>query len=312
MELTALRYFATVAKELHFRKAAAKLNITQAPLSAAIRKLEDELSCKLFERTSRMVKLTAAGEFFLAETEAILNRAEQAQKRLADFLAGKAEELSIGCNEPAIHSFLPEILSQVRNQEPEIRMQLKELETSEQCTMLKNGSLDIGFLRPFSMDTSGLTTKLVYRDKYILVLPLDHKLAEKSKIFPEHLAGEDIILFARDVNPAIYDQLVLSLTVSGLPSPRFRQDARNKSFMLTMVQAGFGIALMPESCCKGTLENIVKKELSCPLPPVDIIAAWNSDNGNTALKKFIRFLPEFSEICPPADEKNITEPKAIL
>ncbi|MBE6356971.1 MAG: LysR family transcriptional regulator [Lentisphaerae bacterium] len=296
MELTALRYFAAVAKELHFRKAAAKLHITQAPLSAAIRKLEDELSCKLFERTSRMVKLTAAGEFFLAEAEAVLNRADQAQKQLADFLAGEKEQLLIGCNEPAIHSFLPEVLSRVRNQEPEIRMQLRELETAEQCVMLKNGSLDIGFLRPSSMDISGLTTRLIYRDRYILVLPRDHKLARCGRISREDLAGEDVILFARDVNPAIYDQLVYSLTVHGLPSPRFRQDARNKSSMLAMVQAGFGIALMPESCCKGPLENIVRKELSPPLPPVDIIAAWRSDNDSRAVKKFIRFLPGSPEI----------------
>ena len=90
MELTPLRYFVTVARELHFRRAAAKLNITQAPLSAAIRKLEDELGCCLFKRTSRVVELTDAGRLFLTEAEAILNRAEQAQKRLSDFLNGKA------------------------------------------------------------------------------------------------------------------------------------------------------------------------------------------------------------------------------
>ena len=84
MELTTLRYFVTVAKELHFRKAAAKLNITQAPLSAAVRKLEEELGCQLFNRTSRVVELTEAGALFLREAEAVLNRAEQAQKHLED------------------------------------------------------------------------------------------------------------------------------------------------------------------------------------------------------------------------------------
>ena len=292
MELTALRYFAAVAKELHFRKAAAKLHITQAPLSAAIRKLEDELSCKLFERTSRMVKLTAAGEFFLAEAEAVLNRADQAQKQLADFLAGEKEQLLIGCNEPAIHSFLPEVLSRVRNLEPEIRMQLRELETAEQCVMLKNGSLDIGFLRPSSMDISGLTTRLIYRDRYILVLPRDHKLARCGRISREDLAGEDVILFARDVNPAIYDQLVYSLTVHGLPSPRFRQDARNKSSMLALTAAGFGAALLPESSTKDLHSCLTSRTLDIPLPTVDIMAVWSQERESELLKKVISCLPE--------------------
>ena len=89
MELTHLRYFAAVARTLHFRRAASVLNMTQAPLSAAIRKLEDELGAELFKRTSRSVELTAAGNFFLPEAEAVLNRAEQAQKRLQNFLHKK-------------------------------------------------------------------------------------------------------------------------------------------------------------------------------------------------------------------------------
>ena len=291
MELTPLRYFVTVARELHFRRAAAKLNITQAPLSAAVKKLEDELGCKLFKRTSRVVELTDAGMFFLTEAEAILNRAEHAQKRLTEFLSGKTGQLAIGYNEPAIHSFLPAILSQVRTEESSLRLQLRELETAEQYDLLKKGLLDIGFLRPFSTEISGLTTQLIFREKYVLVMPQDHELTQLKHITIEHLAGKDVILFARDVNPEIYDQLVTALTVDGLPPPRFRQDARNKSSMLAMVQAGFGCALVPESCCKGTDNNLIVREIESELPSVDIAAVWAQDNTNEALQKFIRFLP---------------------
>lgn len=292
MELTPLRYFVTVAKELHFRKAAAKLNITQAPLSAAIRKLEEELGCRLFKRTSRVVELTDAGILFLGEAEAVLNRADQAQKHLEDFLSGKKELLSIGYNEPAIHSVLPGILTKVRTGKTALRLQLKELETSEQCTMLKKGLLDIGFLRPCAADLSGLITRLIFRDSYVLAIPEGHELSAVEHITKEHLAGRDVILFAREVNPAIYDQLVIALTADGLPSPKFRQDARNKSSMLAMVQAGFGIALIPESCCGTSAEHVIIRNLSSPLPPVDIMAAWDGNNESPALKKFISFLPE--------------------
>ncbi len=292
MELTTLRYFVTVAKELHFRKAAAKLNITQAPLSAAVRKLEEELGCQLFNRTSRVVELTEAGALFLREAEAVLNRAELAQKHLEDFLCGKNEQISIGYNEPAIHSVLPGILSKIRAGKSALRLQLKELETAEQCQLLKNGSLDIGFLRPGVNDLAGLKTRLIFRDNYVLAIPAAHKLAEKEKISIEDLAGKDVILFAREVNPAIYDRLVLALSADGLTAPKFRQDARNKSSMLAMVQAGFGIALIPESCCGGASEQVVIRKLSSPLPSVDIMAAWDENNESPALQKFLSFLPD--------------------
>ena len=154
MELTALRYFVTVARKLHFRKAAAELNITQAPLSAAIRKLEDELDVRLFNRTSRTVELTEAGKFFLSEAEAVLNRAEQAQKRLQGFLEEQSEKVVIGYNEPAIHSFLPGVLAKARRAKAGLQLQLRELETAEQWEMLKKGELDIGFMRPFDSQRS--------------------------------------------------------------------------------------------------------------------------------------------------------------
>lgn len=292
MELTPLRYFVTVARELHFRRAAAKLNLTQAPLSAAVKKLEDELGCKLFKRTSRVVELTEAGKMFLTEAEGILNRAEQAQKRLSEFLTGKAEQLSIGYNEPAIHSFLPRILSLVRMQEPALRLQLRELETAEQYDLLKKGTIDIGFLRPFNTKIDGLTTRLIFREKYVLVVLKDHELSRKKHLTIRDLAGKDIILFARDVNPEIYDQLIIALTVEGMKPPRFRQDARNKSSMLAMVQAGFGSALVPESCCKGATENVIIREIESELPSVEIAAVWAQENTSEALRRFIRFLPE--------------------
>lgn len=291
MELTHLRYFAMVARELHFRKAAAKLNITQAPLSAAVKKLEEELGCQLFNRTSRVVELTGAGRFFLEEAEAVLNRADLAEKRLQDFLQKNSSRLSIGYNEPAIHSFLPGILAKIRSSEPSMQLELRELETSEQFERLKKGTLDIGFLRPAGMDLSGLTTRLILREKYVLAMRQDQDLAEKDEINPGDLAGKDIILFARDVNPAVYDQLVLALSSEDGLAPNFHQEARNKSSMLAMVQAGFGTALMPESCCFGAMDEIVFRELKADLPPVDIMAAWNENNLSAALRKFLDYLP---------------------
>ena len=294
MELTTLHYFVTVAKELHFRRAAAKLNMTQSPLSSAIRKLEDELNTRLFERTSRSVKLTAAGEFFLPEAEAILKRADIAKSRLQKMLCGRESILSVGYNEPALNTFLPQVLARCRKYLPELQLELRELETAEQIKFLKEGTLDIGFMRPAGFDLTGFESKLLHRESYQLVMQFSNKLAAMPEITADTLSGQNLILFARDVNPAAFDQLSAALSSKKLPPPVFRQDARNKHSMLAMVKAGFGAALMPESCCKEGVDNLAVKELSIPLPTVDIMAVWQKEKSSgTTLKKFIRLLPEY-------------------
>jgi DNA-binding transcriptional LysR family regulator len=294
MELTSLRYFVTVARELHFRRAAAKLNMTQSPLSTAVKKLEDELNTPLFERTSRSVKLTAAGEFFLPEAEAVLRRADLAKERIQKMLSGNDCKLSIGYNEPALNTFLPAVLARCRKNLPELQLELCELETAEQLKFLAEGRLDIGFMRPAGFELDAFESKLLHRENYRLVMQFSNKLAALPKITVNDLSRQSLILFARDVNPAAFDSLTAALTPADMPPPIFRQDARNKHSMLAMVKAGFGAALMPESCCKEAVELLAVRELAVSLPSVDIMAVWQKEkNSGSTLKKFISLLPEF-------------------
>lgn len=294
MELTPLRYFLAVATTLHFRKAAEKLNMTQAPLSAAIKKLEEELEVKLFERTSRSVRLTPAGEFFKEEANAVLQRAELARERLKNMLSGRERTLSIGYNEPSLNTFLPELLAKCRSHRKKLLLELQELETPRQLEKLRDGSLDIGFVRSGGLELAGLESVEVYKEDYLLVMPQEHCLSGKEQLGIKDLAGENIILFARDVNPVIFDQLVTLLTPpEGLP-PRFRQDARNKNSMLAMVKAGFGAALLPRSCCPEPGQGLVVKKLAIPLPRVNIMAVWAPERLTEPLRDIIKLLP----VCP--------------
>ena len=292
MELTSLRYFVTVARELHFHRAAAKLNMTQAPLSSAIQKLEDELEVKLFERTSRSVKLTDAGRFFLNEAEAVLRRAELARKRLENLRSGGIGRLAIGYNELSLNTFLPRLLARCRTRQPSLQLELRELEAAEQIRGLQEDLLDIGFMRPFGFDLTGLQSQLVIREKYLLIMQTSHPLAEHDEITVEQLSGRSVILFARDVNPAIYDRITAVLTPAAMPAPHFRQDARNKSSMLAMVKAGFGAALLPESICRGPLPGLIARPVNAPLPSVEVMAVWKPERFTGALKNFIALLPK--------------------
>ena len=291
MELTSLRYFVAVAHELNFHRAAEKLHMTQSPLSLAIRKLEDELEVRLFERTSRSVRLTREGEAFLTEAEAVLSRADLALRRMAELVETRSGRLAIGYNEPALNSILPTLLAQYREKHPAMRLELREAETAEQLSLIRRGGLDIGIMRPFGFDLSGLESRPVFREEYRLVMPEGHELAKRPVISRGDLAGHEIILFAREVNPAIYDRLADTLSAGCAPPPKFRQDARNKNSMLALVRAGFGAAVVPESCCGGALPGLVTRKLDIPLPPVEIVAVWDPARLTGALAGFIRLLP---------------------
>ena len=291
MELTTLKYFVTVAKELHFRRAAARLNITQAPLSAAIKKLEDELEVQLFERTSRTVKLTPAGTLFLSEAEAILQRTAAALNRMAELRSGSSGQLAIAYNETAFNTFLPQLLVMLRTRFSQIQFELREQETAEQLKNLRGGTIDIGFMRPYGFDLTGLEYRRIWQESYSLVMPLDHPLAARKTITVSDLAGESIILFARDVNPMIYDRITVLLSTENLPAPHFRQDARNKSSMLALAAAGFGAALLPESSTRELHSGLCRRQLEIPLPQVEIMAVWDPKRITGVLQKVLDHLP---------------------
>ncbi len=297
MELTSLKYFVTVAHELHFRRAAVILNMTQGPLSAAIKKLEDELGTALFERSSRSVKLTEAGRFFLPEAEAVLERSALALERLEQMLNGSGGRLAVGYNEPALNTFLPELLSGCRRSFPGIRLELREMEALEQLHALREGQLDIGFMRPYGFDLAGLCVKPVFSEDYKLVLPQDHELVSRDEITLSDLSGRELILFSREVNPGLFDLLCGRLSTADLPPPRFRQDARNKSSVLAMVKAGFGAAILPESCLQGNTAGIEVRKLAADLPHVEIMAVWKEGNTSPLQEKMLEWARTASGNC---------------
>ena len=287
MELTTLHYFVTLAKELHFRKAAEKLNMTQAPLSIAIRKLEDELGCTLFERSSRFVRLTPAGEFFLREAQWVLLRAQKARESLEQFLSGSALRLTVGYNELALNTVLPGFLACCNQELPPGSLDLRELETAEQIKALEEGTLDVGFMRPYGFELGPLRSRVVHREKYVLAIPSGHKLAGRKQITQEMLSRQDVILFTRDVNPVLFDLLCAGMTSPRAERPNIKQSARTKRSMLAMVRAGLGVALLPESCLRSAEPSFAVACAAFELPTVEIMAVWNPEKVPSRLEKIL-------------------------
>src|SRR5881275_1522994 len=163
MELRHLRYFVAVAEELHFRRAAERLHMSQPPLSQQIRRLEDEVGATLFVRNQRRVELTAAGQAYLARARDILAAVEDAAREARRVQRGEVGRLDVGFVGSAMYSVVPELLRAFRERFPDVGLRLRELGTAEQLRRLEDGRLDVGFLRPPG-GRPGLSIETVLRE----------------------------------------------------------------------------------------------------------------------------------------------------
>src|SRR5215470_12019244 len=181
IELRHLRYFLVVAEELHFSRAADRLDIAQPPLSHMIQRLEHELGVSLFHRTKRRVSLTEAGIIFHEEAKRALAQAERAVSRVRRASRGELGRLVAGFIGSATYSVLPPIIRRFREQYPDVDLHLQELSTVQQVHALREGQLQVGFLRPFEQEPT-LKRMVVLREPLLVALPEHHGLSQQAKI----------------------------------------------------------------------------------------------------------------------------------
>lgn len=259
IELRHLRYFLAVAESLHFSNAAKRLGMAQPPLSQQIKRLEDLLGHPLFDRTTRGVKLTLAGQL-LAE------RARGTLERVADDLAqvrrlGSGEEgtLTVGFGGSVMFTNLPTVIEHYRRQYPKVELRLRELSTSAQLAGLSDGTLDLGFLRDGD-PTEGLTITTLLRERYVVVLPSAHALARKRVLNVRDLQHEPFILFSRRMGPLAFDRTIACCERYGV-RPRIVQDAPQWPTLVRLVAAGLGVSLAPACVATIAIPGAIYREL---------------------------------------------------
>jgi DNA-binding transcriptional LysR family regulator len=297
MELRHLRYFIAVATELHFGRAAAKLDMAQPPLSQQIRQLEDEVGAKLLYRTKRRVQLTNPGRTFLEEARAIVARADDAVAKTRRAERGQIGRLSIGWQAWSDWTDLPRRLGRFGAQHPDVHLEIHNLNVADQISALHSGRIDIGFLlrpfgseRPQSFNISPLKTKTVLRHQLVAVLPKTHELSSLKKLQFCRLAGAPYISFKRESAPVFYDSVV-SLYNRHHLAFNVRHEADHPSTVLGLVTAGLGITLLPLGA-RHLSSGVVFRVLSPRLPTVDIVLGWRVENESPLLAKFIKMMGE--------------------
>jgi DNA-binding transcriptional LysR family regulator len=288
MELRHLRYFVAVAEELHFRRAAERLHMSQPPLSQQIRRLEEEIAATLLLRNQHGVELTAAGEAFLNRAREILAAVDDAALEARRVQRGEVGRLAVGFVGSAMYSVVPELLRAFRDEYGGVALRLHELGTSELLRQLESGRLDVAFVRP-ARPRRGLSIETVLREATVVALPDRHPLALKTPLKLADLAGEPLVFLTRSGSPGLRDSLALAIDRLG-GEDGIVQEAAEMQTVIGLVAAGVGISLVPESVRSLVRAGVTYRPLADNAPRVELAVAWRTDDPSPVLAAFLALI----------------------
>jgi DNA-binding transcriptional LysR family regulator len=285
-DLSQLRCFVTVAEELHFGRAAARLNMTQPPLSRQIQVLEHIVEASLLDRTSRSVRLTPAGKSFLPEARRILKLAESASQVARRIAMGKTGSIKIGFTAAAAYGFLPDLIAACRARLPEVDLSLKEMVSGDQLEALASGQIDAGLLRP-PMARSELLSVRVVAEPLLVAAPDGHRFATAGAVPLRELDGQPFVMYSPYESRYFHDLLVTQFTRAEI-LPRYVQHLSQIHSILAMVRAGLGMAIVPEAAAGLNFSGVQLRPLRLrPPAPVELFLVWRRNDENPLLPSLI-------------------------
>ncbi len=281
LELRHFKYFLAVAEELHFRKAAEKLFISQPGLSRQIKQMEEILETPLFVRSKKKVSLTKAGEYLKGEIEFILNHLELTKKQLKLIANGDFGEIRIGFLGSAMQNVIPELLLRLKGNFPQIKTSLEELSNNAQVNAILKDKLDIGFVR-LARVPKEIHIQSVFEDTFSVVLPKNHSITAETFKGVEQLKEEDFILFSQDYSPFYYDT-VMSICEDAGFAPKVSHKSVHAQTIFKLVENNLGIAIVPTTLQYGFKMKVKFLELKNFDQKAILSVIWKKDNRNPTL-----------------------------
>jgi len=270
MELRHLRYFLAVAENLSFRAAAARLHVAQAAVSQTVLDLERETGVRLFERSSRRVALTPAGETLRADASVIVQRAAQAVEAARRAAQGQTGKLAIGFLGSAVSLCLPRVVRQYRERYPNVELDLIEMTPERQRSALREGRIHLGLSRTFGPGAAReFDETLVYSDRLAAVLCDSHPLSKRPRVRLRDLANDPFVLFARAEAPGLFDTVAALCRDAGF-SPRVVAQPTAMATVLTLVEAQAGVSIAPACTRNLAARGLVFRPLSPASPRIDL------------------------------------------
>ena len=275
VDVRQLRYFAAVAEELHFGRAAQRLNISQPPLSVQVRSLEKELGVQLLTRTSQRVELTEAGRIVLRDAYRILEQVEQLKSNARRASAEAPVKLRIGVIATLLDGVLPDIIKAFTRDHTDIELTLHEADSEEGISLVERGELDAALVRP---DRAGKFQMVeVSEDHFVAAVPKGHALAKSREIRLDALKGERLIVHRQRRSPKPYESIMRACREVGFTPDLAIQSPTARS-QLAAVRSGLGIALVPSFLKDSAVPDIVFRPLRPPIPLGGIVLMWTVSN----------------------------------
>jgi len=289
MEHRLLRYFQAVAEELSYARAARRLNIAQPALSRAVKELEDRLGVRLLERSRRGVSVTLAGAALLRETGLLFQHLDESLRRVQRVAAGEEGELRIGYIGPPTQAFLGRLLNEFRRRRPRVTVVLEERTPERVWEMVANGRLDLGLTRPvLAQESLGLRTLRLRKEALCAALPVTHPLAGRSAIPWRALGGQPLVVLARREGVGLHDAIMNACRQAHF-EPRLSQTPSLIGTVLSYVEAGEGLGVIPESVALLGFCRPLKFRPLTPTRLVDLVMVWQP-TGETASAATFRSL----------------------
>lgn len=280
-----LQHFLALSEELHFGRAAAKLNISQPPLSASLRQLEDHLGCALMERSSKQVRLTEAGAVFAAQAARILGQLDHAQALASRAGRGAGGRLTVSFVPSMLFRRLPETLRGFEEGFPDVELALHEVNTAGQVEGLMQARFDVGFVHECSLPEA-LASRLIETERLVCALPRGHRLAGRSRISLDQLAGERALLFSREYAAAAHDRIAGLLAEAGVAAHAPWQ-IRTWFTIVALVAQGMGVALVPSALARTGYGDVAYVEVDGARAEQGILMCWRREAPSPAAREFV-------------------------
>jgi len=294
-DLKQLRQFIVVAEELNFRRAAARLCMTQPPLSTAIRRLEETVGTLLFHRTQSSVSLTPAGVVFLREARYLLRQAEMSIAAARAASEGTREILRIKSIDSAMLNMLPEWLERFCAKEPGIRLSLTTGSSQDVISAVEGGSIDLGVCVPGGASYPQLRTFPFGRERFCLAVPKAHRFAGLGRVRLPDLAGEQLVThYPHAASPGYHAAVSVALQQTGA-HVHVHQSETHPLATLGLVRLGVGVALIPESMRRIAVDGVAYVELVSgqgEAVTYPIVLAVHHSGASAAAMRFCEFVRE--------------------
>lgn len=277
--------FLAVAEEENFGRAAKRLGMSQPPLTEQIQVLEQALKVKLFERSRKGAKLTAAGTAILPAVRRLAEQLGRVELAVLEAVAGHTGMLTIGSISTSIADVLPSMLKKLKATAPNMTVSIREIDSVEAVPLLQAGDIDVAFARLEGDLGPDIACLPLTEDRLAVALPKGHPLAQATRVSLSALAQEAFVTFSRRYSPVYFDSVMAACNSCGF-SPRMLHEARSVASQVAFVGCGQGIALVPSSQKKVGPESVVIRPLRETVRVVTTAMAWHRKRPNPLVELF--------------------------